>query len=77
MDKQALDEIIKSLKEKFKQDGRVTYDDVNASLSAGNVDPNEIDDILSALSAQGIEVKSRCRNTSRWAKRSITKSSVS
>ncbi len=57
MDKQALDEIIKSLKEKFKQDGRVTYDDVNASLSAGNVDPNEIDDILSALSAQGIEVK--------------------
>ena len=57
MDKQALDEIIKSLKEKFKREGIVTYDDVNALLSAGNVDPNEIDDILSALAGLGIEVK--------------------
>ena len=57
MDKQALEEIIKSLKEKFKREGIVTYDDVNALLSAGNVDPNEIDDILSALTGLGIEVK--------------------
>ena len=57
MDKQALEEIIKSLKEKFKREGIVTYDDVNALLSAGNVDPNEIDDILSALAGLGIEVK--------------------
>ena len=57
MDKQALEEIIKSLKEKFKREGIVTYDDVNALLSAGNVDLNEIDDILSALAGLGIEVK--------------------
>lgn len=56
MDKQTLDKIVKTLIEKYKKEGRLTYDDVNAEIS-GSVAPGDIDDILSALADKGIELK--------------------
>ena len=56
MDKQTLDKIVKTLIEKYKKAGRLTYDDVNAEIS-GSVAPGDIDDILSALADKGIELK--------------------
>ena len=32
MDKQTLDKIVKTLIEKYKKEGRLTYDDVNAEI---------------------------------------------
>ncbi len=56
MDKQTLDKIVKTLTEKHKKEGQLTYDDVNAAIS-GSVAPGEIEDILSALADKGIEPK--------------------
>ncbi len=53
MEKQAVDKIIKKLIDVKKQNGEVTYDDVNQLV--GSADPMEIDEVLSALADKGIE----------------------
>lgn len=56
MDKHKTDKIVKALTEKHRQNGKLTYDDVNAALELGKADPEQIDEILSALADKGIEV---------------------
>lgn len=55
MEKQVLDKIIKTLNEKYKTEGKVTYDDVNAAFGGGTPAPEDVDDVLSALCDKGIE----------------------
>ena len=55
MEKQALDKIIKTLNEKYKTEGKVTYDDVNNAFGGGTPAPEDVDDVLSALCDKGIE----------------------
>ncbi len=56
MDKHKTDKIVKALIDKHRQNGKLTYDDVNAALELGKADPEQIDEILSALADKGIEV---------------------
>ena len=55
MEKQVLDKIIKTLNEKYKTEGKVTYDDVNAAFGGGTPAPEDVDDVLGALCDKGIE----------------------
>ncbi len=56
MNKQANDKIIKTLKEKYKKDGIVTYDDLNEALGGNFDDAEQVDYIYTVLSEDGIEI---------------------
>ncbi len=56
MEKHKTDKIVKALVLQHRQNGKLTYDDVNAALESGKADPEQIEEILSALADKGIEV---------------------
>jgi RNA polymerase primary sigma factor len=50
------DEVLKTLIEKGKESGSLTYDDLNAALPEGAPDPDRLQDILELLDKNGISV---------------------
>ena len=62
MEKLNIDKVVKSLESKYKKEGAITYDDINAMLGEG-VDTEKIDAIISALCDKGIEVKENAPKT--------------
>src|SRR5205823_3940450 len=50
------DEVLKTLIEKGKEGGSLTYDDLNAALPEGTSDPDRLQDILELLDKNGISV---------------------
>ena len=50
------DEVLKTLIEKGKETGSLTYDEVNAALPEGASDPDRLEDILELLDQNGISV---------------------
>lgn len=56
MEKNKLDKIVKTLVSKHRNEGKLTYDDVNAAIASEQISPDEIDGIFSELASHGIEV---------------------
>ena len=52
---EATDKIIKALENKYKKQGQISYDDINAELKTATPDPEQIELILSELAGVGIE----------------------
>ena len=50
------DDLLKTLIERGKQTGSLTYEEVNAALPEGLVDPERLGDILEQLEQSGINV---------------------
>ena len=47
---------VKKLMSKAKKKGYITYDELNAALPSGEMSPDQIEDIQTALSEMGVQI---------------------